>query len=271
MKNEKLTPKESLQADNEIKALDLELNFGAKTFISDDAPPELIAAFLDNVKKNEADFQNAPMVAIYEFIGKPKFAPIDLLETDEQFETEIERIQALLLSKRVFIDRPEFLSPRAYYRFLINDFFPHQLRNYTGDTVVHTFTYHEFYQDAPEFIGLNAQAVIEDILNFEKPYNGEWLAEACRSDVDVVPKSTIVKKIKALRTKYKAVIPVAFQPEGFLPTETAMYFTFLVRWEGILADGSAKEQFEGMGICQMQLNKERQWMVEGVQMPGFEF
>jgi len=271
MENEKLTPEEALRADNEIKALDLEINYDATTFISDDAPPELVAAFLENVKKNEADFQNAPMISIYEFIGKPKFAPIDLLETDEQFETEIERIQALFFAKRVFLDRPEFLRPRAYYRFLINDFFPHQLRNYTGETIVHTFAYHEFHQDAPEFIGLNAQAVIEDILNFEKPYTGECLAESCRSDVEVVPKSTIVKKIKALRTKYKEVIPVAFRPEGMHPTKTAMYFMFLVRWEGILADGSGKEKFEGMGICQLQLNAERQWMVEGIQMPGFEF
>jgi len=155
MENEELTPEESLRADNEIKALDLEINFDAKTFISDDAPPELIAAFLDNVKKNEADFQHAPKVSIHEFIGKPKFAPIDLLETDEQFEREIERIQTLLLSKRVLINRPEFLRPSAFYRFLIEDIFPHQMRNYTGETIMHTFAYHEFYQDGPDFIGFH--------------------------------------------------------------------------------------------------------------------
>jgi len=237
MENEKLTPEEALRADNEIKALDLEINFDATTFISDDAPPELIAAFLDNVKKNEADFQNAPMVAIYEFIGKPKFAPIDLLETDEQFEQEIERIQALLLSKRVFIDRPEFLRPNAYYRFLVNDFFPHQLRNYTGETIMHTFTYHEFYQDGPEFIEFNAKEVIEAILDLKNPHNDDWLAEACRSGTNVVSKATILKKIAAFRAKYKEIVPIAFKAEGIHPTKTAMYFMFLARWDGILADG----------------------------------
>lgn len=271
MENEKLTPEEALRADNEIKALDLEINFDATTFISDDAPPELIAAFLDNVKKNEGEFQNAEMVDIYEFIGKPKFAPIDLLETDEQFETEIERLQALFLSKRVFIDRPEFLRPKAYYRFLVNDFFAHQLRNYTGKTIMHTFAYHEFYQDGPEFIGFHAQAVIEDLLHLAQPYSGQWLAEECRSDRDVVPKAVILQKINAFRKKYKKIIPVAFQAEGIHPTDTAMYFMFLVKWDGILVNGGAKESHEGMGICQLQLNEERQWMVEGVQMPGFEF
>lgn len=271
MKDEKLTPKESLQADNEIKALDLELNFDAKTFIADDAPPELVAAFLDNVKKNEADFQNASMIPIYEFIGKPKFAPIDLLETEAQFETEIDRLQQLLLSKRVFIDRPDFLRPKGFYTFLVKDIFPHQMRNYDGETIMHTFAYHDFYQDGPEFIGFHAQDVVEELFTLDQPYTGRWLAEECRSDRDVVPKAVILEKINAFRKKYKVIIPVAFRPEGIHPTDTAMYFMFLVKWEGILVNGNPKELHEGMGICQMRLNEERQWMVEGVQMPGFEF
>lgn len=271
MENEHLSPEDELRVENEIKALDLELQFGAKTFISDDAPPELIQAFLANVQKNEADFQNAPMISIYEFIGSPKYAPIDLLETDEQFEREIERILELLFSKRVLIDRPEFLKPAGYYRFLINDIFPHQMRNYTGETIMHNFAYHEFHQDGPEFIGFRAQAVVEDILDLKNDFTGEWITEDCRSDREIVPKAKIVEKITALRTKYKEIIPVAFQPEGLQPTETAMYFMFLIRWEGIPVDGSPKEEFEGMGICQMAIGEDRQWMVEGMEMPGFRF
>jgi len=103
------------------------------------------------------------------------------------------------------------------------------------------------------------------------------LAEECRSDTDVVPKATILKKIAAFRAKYKEIIPIAFKAEGIHPTDTGMYFMFLARWDGILANGKKemangkKETFEGMGICQMQLNGERQWLVEGMQMPGFEF
>lgn len=198
MENEHLSPEDELRAENEIKALDLELQFGAKTFISDDAPPELIQAFLKNVQQTEADFQNVPMISIYEFIGSPKFAPIDLLETDEQFEQEIERILELLFSKRMLIDRPEFLKPAGYYRFLVNDIFPHQMRNYTGETIMHNFAYHEFHQDGPEFIGFHAQAVIEDILDLRKDFTGEWITETCRSGQEMIPKAKIVEKVLAL-------------------------------------------------------------------------
>lgn len=193
------------------------------------------------------------------------------METDEQFEREINRIQELLLSKRVMIDRPEFLRPSAYYRFLIQDIFPHQMRNYTGETIMHNFAYHEFHQDGTDFIGFHAQYAIEDILGLTTPYTGHWLAAECRSDKDVVPKATVLQKIAAFRAKYKEIVPIAFKAEGIHPTDTAMYFMFLARWDDILADGNGKEEFEGMGICQLQLNGERQWMVEGVQLPGFEF
>jgi len=145
------------------------------------------------------------------------------------------------------------------------------MRDYKGETIMHTFAYHEFYQDGPEFIEFHAKAVIEGILDLGMPFSGDWLAEECRSDTAVVPKATILKKITAFRAKYNKIIPIAFKAEGIHPTKTAMYFMFLARWDGILADGGGTEEFEGMGICQLQLNVERQWMVEGIQMPGFEF
>ena len=39
MNDEHLTPKEELQADNEIKALKLDMQFGGISHIADGAPP----------------------------------------------------------------------------------------------------------------------------------------------------------------------------------------------------------------------------------------
>lgn len=144
------------------------------------------------------------------------------------------------------------------------------MRNYGGETIMHTFAYHEFYQDRPEFIGFHAQYVIEDLLTLDEPYSGHWLAEECRSDKEVVPKAVILQKINTFRKKYKKIIPVAFQADGLHQTDTAMYFMFLAKWDGILVNGT-KESHEGMGICQMQLNEERQWMVEGCRCRGLSF
>ena len=76
------------------------------------------------------------------------------------------------------------------------------MRNYTGETIMHNFAYHEFYQDGPEFIGFHAQYVVEDIFDLKSEYTGHWLAETCRSDREMVPKAKILKKITAFRFGY---------------------------------------------------------------------
>ncbi|MEM1120932.1 MAG: hypothetical protein AAGJ18_10825 [Bacteroidota bacterium] len=92
-----------------------------------------------------------------------------------------------------------------------------------------------------------------------------------RSDREIVPKANIVQEIIQIRNKYQEIIPVDYQPKGILHMENGMYFTFLVRWKSIPTNGQPKEEFEGIGICQMTLNEDRQWRVEGIVMPEFKF
>ena len=44
-----MDPEENLRADNELSALSLELQYGAKMHISGDAPPEVVQQFLAQV------------------------------------------------------------------------------------------------------------------------------------------------------------------------------------------------------------------------------
>lgn len=58
MEDPKLTPEEELRIENELKALDIDLSYGAHSFIADDAPPELVWLFLDNVANFGATHAN---------------------------------------------------------------------------------------------------------------------------------------------------------------------------------------------------------------------
>ncbi|HRJ17025.1 MAG TPA: hypothetical protein PLI34_18645, partial [Saprospiraceae bacterium] len=62
MEEPKLTPEEELRMENQLKALDLEINHGAVNFLSDDLPPEITKMFLENVANFEAAHANARMV-----------------------------------------------------------------------------------------------------------------------------------------------------------------------------------------------------------------
>ena len=48
-----------------------------------------------------------------------------------------------------------------------------------------------------------------------------------------------------------------------------MYLIFGIAWEAVPVIGE-KETHEGMGICQLGW-EDGEWMVQGVNMPGFSF
>lgn len=93
---EQLSPEEALRADNEIKSLNLELKYGAlHSHISEDAPPELIGRWLDNVTSYEEQYAKAEKVTIHEFVGKPVLQKVSSLK-DSELESEIKRLTAVL-------------------------------------------------------------------------------------------------------------------------------------------------------------------------------
>ena len=268
MKDPELTPEESLRADNEIEAMKLNLEFGAQSFISEDAPPDVVKAFLDNVKQFEAAHKDAKIVSIAEFIGNPIIPDVKGM-SEEEIEIILENFQNILLEKQVHIDHPEHLSPIGYFKFLTEEFFKHEITDYSNPMMMHGFIYSEFRHDGPEFIEEHAQDAVEDILFFKRPYQAMWLTEECRSAKTLISKQDVIKKVEAFRAKYVDIIPLGFQKEELIPRMPFMYFTFGVAYEGVFADGT-KEKHEGMGICQL-IFEDEEWMVQGIQMPGFEF
>ena len=272
MKNPKddyLTPDEKLNLENEMRALNLELNYGAQHFSSGKLSPQETKEWLDLVEEREAKFQAAKKIPIYELIGKPKFIPADTI-ADEDLEASVKEIETLLEEHQVLIVHPEYLPMRAWYRFLVEDFFEHKVSSYRAPTIFHTYSYEEFRHDGPEFARMHAQDAIEDILDLSMEYEGLWLTDPCRSDRIMVPQSEIFKKVEAFRSKYQKIIPIGFSPMEFKSGGPSMFFVFGIEWDGILAGSGEKEHYEGMGICQMAW-EEGEWMVQGVDMPGFKF
>lgn len=269
MKDEKLTPEEELRADNQIEALKFNMKFGGEMHISSDAPPEVIKEWLEAVNERESAFQNAEKIPIYDFIGKPDFVPFEDIKDDE-LEAALKGIEDLLEAKFIAITQPEFMKAKGWYKFLIKDLFKHLITNYSAPGMIHTFDYNDFHHDGPDFIAEHAQAVIEDIIDLKKPYEALWLSDTCRNQHDVISKEQAIETVLAFRAKYKEIIPVGFSAVRLQPEPSAMYFMFGIEWEGMLARSDEKETFEGMGVCQMNLEN-GEWMVEGVMMPGFEF
>jgi hypothetical protein len=269
MEENPLTPDEEQRIENELKALDLELTFGAHTHISGDAPPEIINEWLGNVKRYEEQYANAPKVPVIEFIGKPDIKPADAL-TEQNLEPEIERLLKLLEEKCVLIDRPEHLSPQRYYRFLSEEFMQHPMTNHSAPGMMHFFNYDEFHHDGPEFIKDHVSDFLLGLLNLDHDFEGLWLSENCRDDHDVRSKEEVRRRCNTFRAMHQELKPLAFQPEKAEVHSGTMYLFFGIAWEGLPANGGEKQSHEGMGICQLGW-EDGEWLVQGVNMPGFSF
>jgi hypothetical protein len=269
MEEPKLTPEDELRLENELKALDLEITHGAKNFIADDAPPELVKMFLDNVSKFEEAHANAPRVPIREFAGIGDLPPSEEVPEDE-LEAHIEGLLEQFIKSGILIDRPEHLSPRGYYRFLAEEFLDQEVTDYSAPGHIHGFIYSELRHDGPEFIREHVEETLLDLLNLGHEFEGKWISERCRDQKNAIGRDEVLRRIHAFRARYAEIKPIAFQPEEVRQTEAGMYFFFLVAWEGTPAQGGEPERYEGLGVSQVGW-EEGEWLVEGIMMPGFEF
>jgi len=96
------------------------------------------------------------------------------------------------------------------------------------------------------------------------------LTDPCRSGEKMVAQSVIIEKVQDFRAKYKEIIPLAFSAIDARTVGPSMFFTFGIAWDGVLATDGEIEHHEGMGICQLAWEDE-EWMVQGIEMPGFAF
>lgn len=269
MEDPKLTPEEELRIENELKALDIDLTYGAHSFIADDAPPELVRMFLDNVANFEATHANAPKVPIRQFAKIPDLLPAAEIP-DDDLETHIKNLLEQLEASGVIIDRPEHLKPRGYYIFLTEKFLDEEVTDHSVPGMIMGFSYSDYCHDGPEFIRDHVEETIIDIIFLEKDFEGEWISETCRGQTEALTKAEVVERIHIFRSKYLKIAPIAFQPEGVKKTEVGLYFFFLIAWEGTPVGGGEVERYEGSGVSQVGW-KDGEWWVEGIMMPGFEF
>lgn len=260
-----LTPSEKINAQNEIDQMKLELD-GATFFSADDAPPEMIAQFLKNIKNFEGN-KDVPLITVLEHLGNPTL-PTDLNKDSDEISILLASIHKLCEEKGLNIIKPDHLTEYGIYRFMMDDIMPHQFQSpLPGMTFV--LDYDDFHKDSIFYLEKTAQAMVESIVDLKRPFDEDLLSETCRTVKDQIQKAQAIKSIAAFHDKYSEIIPISFSLFEKESEQGAIFQTFGVAWEGILNSSGKKESFRGMGICQLSLT-DRRWLVEGVSFSGFD-
>jgi len=265
------TPEENLDADNALAALNLEMRYGAKMHLSDEVPPEMLQQFLANVTAFENDHHsNGATTTVYQRIGEPPFATPDLLET-ATLPGEVKRLLDILEQNDLVVLRPDNLDDLVFYNFLVSEIFPLEITANVIPGIVHCLDYADFHPDETLLIAQIVEVFLLRLLNLKEPFFGELLSETCRDDLHEITREQALQIIADFRGRYETIIPVAFHIEELIESGSGPFYqTFLVRWKGIPPNGAAEELHEGLGVMMLDLENE-EWLVQGVNMPGFKF
>ena len=265
-KEEKLTPQEELQAENQIKALNHELEYKRKAF--GDEPKESLEQFQLRMDAYQTAYgSHATMVKIYDHIGRPKLLP-DTETSMDVYEKGIREIMDALAKQGIYINRPVHLSAKGYYNFLKTDLLTREIMDIPLPDIHRNFLYSDFREDGPGFIKDIAEEFVQEILDLNSKFDGDFLSETCRDQKVEISKEEAIKRIQHFRSRYSEIVINGMSADRTQMTEKGMFFFFGLVWQGVPAGGGEPEIHRGVGVCQMELH-EYCWWVKGVVMPGF--
>ena len=266
--NPQLTPEEERRAENEIAAALFDAEHGSMTHLAADLPPEVFQQFLANVKAYEE--RSADLVPVRELLGDTTWPDGTKIQSVEEGEQAIAKVEALLREHRIETERPAHLSPAGYYFFLTQDLMDHPVVPPLGDTrlLVH---YDDIRQDGPAFMADVAEQFLLMLWDLSQPFDPLIFAEQVRLGQEAVSPERALGAVNGWRGQFQSITPGACTADGPLRgPDGATYFQCTVSYTTVDTDGQS-ETLEGPGVIQLAMNPgERFWRVAGAAVPGFE-
>lgn len=267
-KRDELSPEEELNAENEMELLRLNLEYGAQSFIDDDAPPELVSMFLDQIRAFENRFKNgSDMTTIRESLGEGfTFVATEDIR-DDQMEDAIEELLEALDESGIMIDRPEHLTARQYHHFLTHEFLDQAIMDNRPPGFIAGYIYDEIHMDDPKFIVENAESEILNILNTALEYDHMHIAEEVEIHGEPCDFLDLLDEIYAFRHFHRKISDVELALENVhekSPNERLVTFDLSYKSTNYLEE---QRKFEGYCIVHMILDH-RDWCVRHLVFPG---
>ena len=151
----------------ELAETGMELTDELRDFKNSDDPVDI--AFFDNVIAFENAIKRFDTHPIRDMLGNPTFRKVDIL-SDEELIDELDKVNEILASKRVFLEVIYPTEPREIYRFITEELLDTTNGYVNFLEMSFEFTYEEFYPNHPENIKDQIEAIIEAIAekNFQE-------------------------------------------------------------------------------------------------------
>jgi hypothetical protein len=148
MKKSKKMTQEELKISNEILKMQLNAEFGMNfnDSMSCDLPPEIERAWLKSVQRFEKAYAANSTILCYDLLGRPNFAPADVLNP-KMMKAELQKLIDLLERNRIIVDAISEISDLEMYKFITEKLFQEEILHIPNGNMITHFTYSEFPEE----------------------------------------------------------------------------------------------------------------------------
>lgn len=276
-----LTPDERLRLQNELLRAELESDHGA--VFGDDLgadprglTPDMERAFLERIRALEAGGDTSHYVAIRTLVPRRALKQASAKTKGGDFAGAIALLEGALANAGVMTQQPEWLAPRGYYHYLVEDLLAHTIPPppppTPGSDQRHMIgvMYEQVRQDSPQHLFDITLDFVGRVLNLARPFDGEDLfGEEVRRGAGVQTRAEAIASVHAWRARFSDIEPGDFVPRGhFRGPDGAIYFGFDFAYKATEPPGKV-HLYEGDGAVQVDVVDKR-FVVIGCSMPGFE-
>lgn len=144
----KISKNEQLKAENAVLRLKLEMDHGMSASSTSGLSPQLENLWLNSIFKFEENLKAAPVITVFQHLGKPSFPPADNLSPQE-LSSKLQRLTGLMHSKSIVLDCLNEYDDAVIYRFITEELFNQEVMDMpgmSGNMIMH-FIYEEFHPE----------------------------------------------------------------------------------------------------------------------------
>ncbi len=197
-------PEEQLRIENELLRIKLQAEHGAEFGGAlEDIPAEIEHFFLNNILSMQKEMDSDEKITVLELLGFPKNFQHESQHSDEEIEFELTLLQDFLVERSIYLTFEYSYPARVKYKFIMEEFFFHEVRKFKIPDLTYHFTYEVFHPNRKG--SLNAAAT--NFLNSWLDQDLEFLEEMTEDLIISGKQAKALKKqevMKSIRHLFEA-------------------------------------------------------------------
>jgi hypothetical protein len=243
------------KALNQAKKRELEEKYGA--LFSEGAPQvpaEIESQWLDSIDEFERQFKDARRVTVREFLGNPRFTPLEEIHR-ERLEAELDGVLELLSLHDISVDSVAGVSDEDMYRFVTTELMDEEIDEIKIEGMTHCFIYEEFHPNDEYDAKSCADSFLWDLFERHEEYVVLKFAkdEVCDPLGRRITREEMKNLVRSFYSCYSAFIGHTFECIGC--SLGGEYATVKLHgdWSGLKA--GSMEQVSHKGMSELKLKK----------------